>query len=130
MKTYGRFEEQLDAFANLTVNTDDSYLKMSVAVPIKMAVITKRTGSWMEPRECMDTGVSIQTPYSFKKPNHVVKLITSHYNDRAIHGRKWNSELDTSVDKENIRKEGRMCRVINKWRNSLMEKEYIDKQIE
>jgi hypothetical protein len=66
---------------------------MPVALLIQMAVITKRTGSWMEPRECVDSGVNIQIPYSFQKSNHVLKLIASHYNDRAIDGRKWNSEL-------------------------------------
>jgi hypothetical protein len=37
---------------------------------------------------------------------------------------------DISIEKENVRKEGWMCTVINKWRNLLMEKEYIDGQVE
>jgi hypothetical protein len=56
----------------------------------KMAPVTKLTGCWMEPRECVDTGVSIQILCPCQKLNHV-KLITSHYNDRAIHCREWSS---------------------------------------
>jgi hypothetical protein len=70
-----------------------------------MAPITKRTESWMEPTECVDTGLIIQThrmcghradytnPPPMSEIESFVKLISSHYIDRAIHGCKWNSEL-------------------------------------
>ena len=58
MKTYRKFEEQLNAFANSKLSTVVGYLKMPVVLPRKMTLITKLTGNWMEPRECVDTGLS------------------------------------------------------------------------
>jgi len=58
-------------------------------------------------------------PLPCQKSNHVVRLITSHYNNRVRQVEYGTQRSDTSIDKANVRKEGRMCKVINKWRNLL-----------